>query len=62
MDWAYAHAGVSVIIAHTPVENLAAQRVLEKAGFVIQGSPVERRPGELVRRYRHRREAGDLVA
>ena len=36
MDWAYGDPRVKTILARTPLDNLAAQRVLEKAEFKLQ--------------------------
>jgi len=43
--WAFAHAGIARLIAGTAPENLASQRVLERAGFHREGYQRARLPG-----------------
>lgn len=50
LDWAYSDARVTSIRARTPEDGVAAQRVLEKAGFVREDDAPD---GECL--YRHQR-------
>ncbi len=43
--WAFAHAGLLRVIAGTAPENVASQRVLERAGFQREGYQHSRLPG-----------------
>jgi RimJ/RimL family protein N-acetyltransferase len=43
--WAFTHAGLARIIAGTVPENVASQRVLERAGFQREGRQRSRLPG-----------------
>lgn len=58
MDWAYSDPRVTRILARTPVDNLAAQRVLEKAEFLLQGETEQRDDGAAELRFLHKRPAG----
>jgi len=44
-DWAMRRVGVARVIAGTAADNLASQRVLERAGFVREGYQRARLPG-----------------
>ena len=44
VDWAFNQPGVSCVTAETEETNIAAQRVLEKSGFVLTGETGEEGP------------------
>jgi RimJ/RimL family protein N-acetyltransferase len=45
VDWALPHVGLARVIAGTAPDNVASQRVLERAGFVREGFQRSRLPG-----------------
>ncbi|MBO0870237.1 MAG: GNAT family N-acetyltransferase, partial [Micromonosporaceae bacterium] len=44
-DWAFRHTGIARLVAGTSPENVASQRVLERAGFLREGYLRARLPG-----------------
>lgn len=54
LEWAYGHDGVRQVVAFTQTERIAAQRVLEKAGFLADDAHAPGEPGDDVICYRHR--------
>jgi RimJ/RimL family protein N-acetyltransferase len=45
VEWAQRHAGIIRVVAGTAPDNVASQRVLERAGFVREGYQRARLPG-----------------